>query len=282
MGKRAGLTAAVVVLAGLGLYSVTVEEISTCVVGDVRDRQHGRVPTTDHEIHLDAARMGAGLGSAAIGAWEGLGDAVTAGGQLYVRTTHPSSSHFYTLLHNRYFQTNDFVYLPPGTRAAETWHIAADRSWLNIWTELSQRYPAGVILEGYVLMDALHSMAIARAPIDGVPIERHAAMYYTRPMDSARRVWAYVVAITADLARPSWWGDHPELSRAIPRRGDRRPDGRAHVLWLSQAPHNPAAAPPPASVRNVGELMASSVVAMGSLRLYPIRRIAECQAARAF
>jgi hypothetical protein len=241
------------------------------------------VPDVHEEIYLDARKIRFGLGSAAIGGWDGLGDAVAVGGLAWVRTTHAASPNYFAAVSNRYFQSNGFVYLPLERDHEAVLRPETAAPFSQLWETLAMKHPEGVMFSGYVRLAPLRLIAIARPAIDGRAVLKNAAHYYTRPMESAPEAWAYVVGLAAaraTLARP----ERAWLSSLLAARPDRAGQGAglAHALWLRSAP---AGSRPPGrdDVQAVGQIVADQTTLMeGELRLYPVTRAGDCdEAARA-
>jgi hypothetical protein len=244
--------------------------VSTCVVGDMETRYQARVPEPLRDRYLDAQQMRVGLGAAALGGWESLGDAVVVNGQAWLRTTHRDSPNYYRLVRNRYFQSNAWVYVPNGREAADSLRVTPDSSLQQLLETLAGKYPGGVIAAGYVHFSELRTIAIAQAAIEGRPILKNAAHYYTRPMESGRDVWAYVVMLSARVGHAS----QPPLLPPTPKSSP--VTGLVHALRLTAAPANPNAAPGEAEIAAVGRVVAEARLKEGVLQLYPITRVAEC------
>lgn len=270
-------------LLGIGVATAVIfgpwwwRPVNPCVIGDMTARAQARVPDKFKEIYFDAERIQFGLGSAAIGGWESLGDAVAAGGVAWVRTTNVRSPKYYDTVSNRYFQSNGFVFIPPGLASAASWRATQPTRLASVWEVLAKKNPEGVMFTGYVRLAPLRLIAIARPAIDGQSVLKNAPYYYTHPMESAPQAWAYVVGIaaanTATARADRDWlssllaGSNPSVSGV----------GLAYALWLKSAPV--ASAPPRrADVRAVGQLMADATIVAGDLKLFPVTRAAGCDA----
>lgn len=249
---------------------VFLRPVSTCVVGDMETRYQAQVPESLRERYLDAQQMRVGLGAAALGGWESLGDAVVVNGQAWLRTTHRDSPNYYRLVRNRYFQSNAWVYVPRERDSEGSLRVAPDSSLQQLLEMLAGKYPGGVIAAGYVHFSELRTIAIAQAAIEGRPILKNAAHYYTRPMESGRDVWAYVVLLAARAGHSS----QPPLLPPTPKSSP--VSGLVHALRLSGAPVNPDAAPGAAEITAVGRVVPEARLKDGVLQLYPITRVAEC------
>ncbi|HYA36784.1 MAG TPA: hypothetical protein VEI74_00705 [Candidatus Methylomirabilis sp.] len=273
------------ILLGVGVAAAVIfgplwwRPVSPCVFGDMADRGQARVPQALKEIYLDAERIRFGLGSAAVGGWDSLGDAVVTGGEAWVRTTNTRSPKYYEVVSNRYFQSNALVYIAPDVASESSWRPTQATPLPELWSTLAKKFPGGVMFAGYVRLAPLHLIAIARPAIDGRPVPQNAPYYYTRPMQSAPDAWAYVVGIAAgdtDAARPdrNWLG---ALLNIAAHRDDHGV-GLTHVLWLKSAPAATALPPTRAEVASVGQLVADSAIAEGELKLYPVTRAGVCDA----
>lgn len=253
--------------------------VNPCVVGDLYARAQARVPAAVTDIYFDAQKMQFGLGSAAVGGWEGLGDAVAVGGNAWIRNTNSRSPNYYATVSNRYFQSNGFVFVPHGLESEERWRVTSPTSLTQLWGALAKINSAGVIFTGYVRLAPLRLIAIARPAVDGRPVSKNAPYYYTRPMQSTPEAWAYVVGIAAastSVTRP----DHAWLASMLNTPSSIRDSGTglAHILWLSAAPENFHELPRRENVLAVGQLMAEAVLVEGELTLYPVTRAAGCEA----
>ncbi len=271
------------ILFGIGVAAAIIfgplwwRPVVPCVAGNLTARAQARVPDNVKEIYFDAGNMQFGLGSAAIGGWEGLGDAIAAGGSVWVRTTRAESAKYFTTVSNRYFQSNGFVYIPLDREHKSSLRLEQTTPLLELWETLANQYPEGVIFSGYVQLAPLHLIAIARPAIDGHPVLKNAPSYYTRPMESAQEAWAYVVGIAAAKSTTSR-SDHAWLSSLLAARPDRAGNGAglAHVLWLKSVPDMQL---PPArdNVQAVGQLVVETTkVIKGEFRLFPVTRAGSC------
>lgn len=272
-----------VILLGIGIVSAVIfgpwwwRPVSPCVLGDMTARARAQLPDVLKEIYFDAKKIQFGLGSAAIGGWDGLGDAVVVGGTAWVRTTNPRSPNYYLTVSNRYFQSNGLVYIAPERASALSWRVPPSLSLARLWGALAKQNSAGVLFAGYVRLAPLRLIAIARAAIDGRPVLKNAPWYYTRPLESASEAWVYVVGITAAnaaLARP----DRTWMSAMFTSDRAGAGAGLAHALWLKSAPGDFHAPPERDNVIAVGQLVADATLMEGELKLYPITRAGECNA----
>lgn len=252
------------------LLSGVVRPGFTCVTGDMRARYEARIPVELEETYLDAERMNVGLGAAAVGGWDGLGDALAIGGRVFVRHTHRASPRYYHLVVNRYFQSNAFVYVPTQRRADTHYRIAADTRMDQILDELAQAYPEGVIAAGAVRLTPFRSIAMSAPAITGEPITQRAVRYYTRPLEAAVESWAYVVLVAAR-------NDDAQLAALLPPPAGRTiPAGQALALRLASAPSTLDPATLAHNAVSVGQLLKDAVVAQGELALYPIAHAQRC------
>lgn len=261
--KETGVLLLVAISAAAIFGPLFLRPVDTCVVGDMAARLAGEVPESLREVYLDAQQIQVGLGAAAVGGWESLGDALVTEGRVWLRTTHRGSPRYYRTVSNPYFQSNAFVHVPAARAHAGTMRVARGTSMRQLGEELASRYPRGVIAAGGLEFAALHTIAIAMAAIDGHPVLKNAARYYTRPMESRRAVKAYVVMLAARAETP--WPDALRR-RMLPPAGETGLVALAHALSLDNAPGGEA----------VGQILASSLIAGGELALYPVTRVGEC------
>jgi len=250
-------------------------EPGACVVGDIRARLAARVPAALRSVQLDARRIGIGLGTAAVGGWEGLGDALVVSGRAFVSSTRRESQAFQALVSDRFFQASHLVYIPPATLARDTLHVQPGTSLDALWRQLAVRYPNGVLVAGTLHWQQLNHYAMTRPPIDGLSVFEHTTHYYTRPMENLPDAWAYLVGVAAHpRAMPS--GD-----RLYAKLFARKPDGEfdlpAHVLVLRSMPADPALAPMVEEAVSVGRATRGSILAGGTLMLYPLQNILACK-----
>ena len=273
------------ILIGLGVFAAVIfgpswwRPVNPCVIGDMSARAQAQVPAALKEIYFDAQNMQFGLGSAAVGGWEGLGDAVAVDGSVWIRNTNNRSPKYYATVSNRYFQSNGFVFVPPGIESERRWRVTSPTSLAQLREALAKKNPAGVIFAGYVRLAPLRLIAIAHPAIDGRPVSKNAPYYYTRPMQSAPEAWAYVVGVAAANASMKRV-DHAWLSSMLiapPSRQDAGA-GLVHGLWLKSAPDDLHAPPRRDNVLAVGQLMAEAAMVEGELTLYPVTRAGGCNA----
>ncbi len=255
------------------VYTGQNRAIDTCVTGDITARNQALIPAPLVDTYLDARRMQFGLGSIAIGDWQGLGDGMVAGGQAWLRTTHPASPQYYALVANRYFQTLFLVYVPTGVRPIETLRVEPGTSVAQLWQTLAERFPAGVILEGYAHLRPLHLIAIAQPAMAGKPLGGNTPYYYTQPMESQPDAWVYAVGYVHDPGHRSRRQD-PETRLLF--SASQRTGGLTHALTLKRAPPDATRPPTRDNSANVGQLMGTSEFIEGQFRLYPIQKIARC------
>ena len=274
------------ILIGLGVVIVIIfgppwwRPVNPCVIGDMSARAQAQVPDALKEIYFDAQKIRVGLGSAAVGGWEGLGDAVAVDGSAWIRNTNSRSPKYYDAVSNRYFQSNGFIFVPPGIESEQQWRISSPTSLAQLRDELAKKNSAGVIFSGYVRLAPLRFIAIARPAINGQPVSKNATYYYTRPMQSAPEAWVYVVGVAAANASLKR-ADHAWLSSMLiapPSRQDTGA-GLVHGLWLKSAPDDLRSPPRRDNVLTVGQLMAETSMVEGELTLYPVTRAGSCDAA---
>lgn len=278
--KVIGILLAIGITAAVMFGPALIGQVSTCVTGDMSGRAQAVVPNALKALYLDAQQMQFGLGSGAIGGWEGLGDALAVNGLAWVRTTNTQSPRYHETVSNRYFQSNAFVYVPPEHSTEIAWKATKETTVNKMWEELAAEYPDGVMLAGYVRFSQLHVIAIAKPAIDAKPVAKNATYYYTRPMESTHDAWAYVVGVAGNkpsAVRP----DHAAVTHLLPPASNRASQGRglAHVLLLKSAPENFQLPPARESVVAVGQLVTNSVMAQGELKLYPVSHASECDSA---
>ncbi|MHB8346744.1 MAG: hypothetical protein ACYDHM_06035 [Acidiferrobacterales bacterium] len=248
----------------------------TCVAGSARARAAALVPVTLADRYLDARHILFGLGDGAVGGWASLGDAVVAGGHIWLRTTNSASPDYYRLVVDRYFQTSFLAYVPAGTPPRTTLIIPPGEHVYRFWQQLGRRYPQGVMVEGYVKMKTLYTIAIARPPFSGLPVATDTPFYYTQPMQSASSVWVYLTGIVAHLSSAHWQDNTRILRRLVPHGQMRGSDGLADVLQLRTRPVMTDLPPAADTVLTVGQLVGRSTVSRGRLRIYPIFRATDC------
>ncbi|OGI51076.1 MAG: hypothetical protein A3E57_02050 [Candidatus Muproteobacteria bacterium RIFCSPHIGHO2_12_FULL_60_33] len=276
--KKVGILLGIGVAAAIIFGPLWWRPAVPCVAGDLTARAQAQVPDNLKEIYLDAWNMQFGLGSAAIGGWQGLGDAIAVGGLAWVRTTRADSPKYFATVSNRYFQSNGFVYIPLEREHESSFRLEQVAPLAQLWESLAKKYPQGVMFSGYVRLAPLRIIAIARPAIDGRAVLKNAPSYYTRPMESAQEAWAYVVGIataksTISRTNRAW------LSSLLAARPDRAGNGvgLAHALWLKSAPADVQSPPARANVNAVGQLVADQTTLMeGELKLYPVTRASGC------
>lgn len=235
---------------------------ATCLIGEAEARRGAYVPHALAARDYDARAIAVGLGSAAIGNWGNLGDALAVGGNLWLRSTLRDSPHYYTALHNRYFRTQYFLYAPAGAQpsAELTLHggdlaaVARGRAVRN-----------GVLFAGYVRFARLETIAIARPPTRAYAVAAHVPSYYTEPLERHTDVWAYVVGVIAPA---------PALrARVTVDAGDLN----AHALILRHAPDLGAAPRADDAVALGRVVVANSPIALGALAFYSLRDLRACE-----
>jgi hypothetical protein len=205
---------------------------------------------------------------------------VAVDGSVWIRNTNNRSPKYYATVSNRYFQSNGFIFVPPGIERELRWRVASPTSLTQLREALAKKNPAGVIFAGYVRLVPLRLIAIAHPAIDGRPVSKNAPYYYTRPMQSAPEAWAYVVGVAAANASMKR-ADHAWLSSMLiapPSREDAGA-GLVHGLWLKSAPDDLHSPPRRDNVLAVGQLMAETSMVEGELTLYPVSRAGSCDAA---
>lgn len=247
-----------------------------CVLGDAEARSQAVVPPELAMHAVDAARLGPGVGTAAIGNWETLGEALAVGGEAYVRSSDYGAPDYYRLLHGPRFLTSTFAYVPPGQAPRARLPVTAGQDFRALWRQLAADYPDGVLVAGYVRFRSLRTFAISRPAIRGLPVLANSTLYYTEPMESLADVWVYLVGLAARGNGPLVREDAPLFRRLLAQRADGALDSFAHALVLAEPPADPRQPPSPAQAVNVGRVMADSILEQGELALYPAYRLAAC------
>lgn len=273
------------ILIGLGIFAMVIggapwwRPVNPCVIGDLSARAQARVPDRLKEIYFDAQNMQVGLGSAAVGGWAGLGDALAVNGSAWIRNTNDRSPKYYAAVSNRYFQSNGFVFVAPGIESQRRWRVSSPASLAQLQESLAKQDPAGVMFAGYVRLAPLRLIAISRPAIDGLALSKNAPYYYTRPLQSVPEAWAYIVGVAAANASLKRI-DHSWLSSMLIATPSRHEAGvgLVHALWLNAAPVDLRSPPRRDNVQAVGQLIADSELVEGELTLYSVTRAGACDA----
>ena len=271
--------AVVIAVAAISLVGAELlKRPDACVVGDIRAREQATVPDALRDSLLDARRVRVGFGTAAIGGWDSLGDALATAGELWLRPTDRNSADYYGLTSSRFFRASAFIFVPREHTPRTRLRLAKGATVGEIWRNLAGRYPSGVIAAGYARAQVLNGIAIAAPAIHAMPISKYAPQYYTMPMESALDSWIYVVAVAVDPQRPALSIGGPLLSRVIPSqmRQTHARYGYAHFLRLKNEPSTTLLPPKGANVASVGQLLDSTTVSDGELELYPLTRLSGC------
>lgn len=243
---------------------------AVCVVGDVRARQMAYVSPGLSQRYLDARSMRYGIGTAAIGTWDSLGDAIAIGGRLWLRSTNAQSPRFFDIVTNPFFLTNNFTYVA-ATAPAPAQRTFGAIPFTQLWRELAADYNSGVLVAGYVQFKRLDTIALTRPPFKALPVTTHPQVYYTRPMETTENVWAYIVGVSGDGTRVE---RDRLLSRVLPEaRTNVR--GYAHVLVLRGTPSDNSV-PTVEDVVSLGRVVDSSEVIQATLALHRLNRVRDC------
>jgi hypothetical protein len=229
--------AALAIAAGINVLAFgLVPPAITCIVGDMRWRYDAQVPPQIADVYLDAQRLGIGFGAAAVGGWDGLGDALAVGGRVFVRHTNRAAPRYYGLAVNRYFQSNAFVYVPVRRAPDVSYRIDANTRMDQLLENLARAYPQGVMAAGVLRFAPLRTIAMSAPAVAGEPVTQRAVRYYRRPMEDVKKSWAYVVLAAARA-------DDERLAAVLPPAVVRTiPAGHALALRLRAAPADSAAA----------------------------------------
>lgn len=254
---------------------------SLCLLGDTRAYHAGSIPANLAGMEFDATRMSFGVGRAALGGWGNLGEALVVGDRVFVRSTDTAAPDYYRLVSGTRFHTSSFAYVPDGGTPAVRLPLAPGQRVAQLWQELAARYPGGVLAAGYVRFERLHTIAVSRPAIAGLALARHAAHYFTEPMETADDTWTYVVMLGARQPLPAPQRDDPRYARLFAQRADGQLEPVAHALRLAIAPADIAQAPVAAEALAVGRVTGESRIASGELQLYPLYRLAVCEPAAA-
>ena len=238
-----------------------VKRAETCLVGEAHARRAAYVPYALAARDHDARAIGVGFGSAAIGDWGSLGDALAVGGKLWLRTTRRDSPRYYGAIHNRYFRTHYFLYAPLGAHpSAEIAVHGGDLAALARAREAR----SGALFAGYVRFAQLETVAIAQPPVRAYAVAAHVPRYYTEPMERYTDVWAYVVGVIAPT---------PALqARLALDKGEIS----AHALILRGAP-DLRATPRSEDVQAIGRVVAANAaITRGAFAIYPLHNLGVC------
>lgn len=244
-----------------------------CVLGDARERLAGRIPAGVVDEVFEASAFSLGVGNAAIGGWEGLGEALIVGGEAFVRNTaFGSPQHYYKLQRALRFQASTLAAVPAGVLPRERLALTPGNSMSDVLQRLARRYPEGVLAAGFVQFERLRRFAIARPPIHGVAILTKPARYYSEPMESGEQAWAYVIV----LAMGNTPAPDSPAARLLPLRANGLPESFAMALALAEPPALTDETPNRSMLGNLGRVSGGSIVARGELALYPALRLGEC------
>ena len=252
-----------------------------CVLGDLRAYLAGRIPAGLWVTEFDTTTMAVGLGKAAVGDWRNLGDAVVAGGRLYLRSAAVDTPPYQRLIRTRRFRTSSFAFLPADAAWPDRVTPATGSSMARLQQQLTERYPRGVLVAGYLRFRDLQLWAVSRPAIDGVPVAEHVTEYYTEPLRTATDVWAYVVGVSTLQPLPPPQRNDPLYQRLLAPRTDQPEFNMTYALLLAAPPADPTQPPDPLAVLDVGQVTRSSVIADGILQLHPFARLATCDPPRA-
>ena len=245
-----------------GFAPPPTDPATTCVIGEAEARRGAYVPHALAARDYDARAIAVGFGSAAIGNWGSLGDALAVGGRLWLRSTLRESPRYYGAIHNRYFRTHYFLYAPVGTQPTAQMQlhggglaeVAHNRGMRN-----------GALFAGYVRFARLETVAIAQPPVRAYAVVAHVPRYYTEPLERHTDVWAYVVGVIAPT---------PTLRARVALDAA---DLNAHALILRDAP-DLGAAPRADDVIALGRVVAAnSPIAQGTLAFYSLRDLRACE-----
>lgn len=247
-----------------------------CVLGDLRTYLAGQVPAPLARTDIDATPMAVGFGKAAVDDWQNLGDAVVAGGRLYLRGTAVGTAQYDRLIRTTRFRTSSFAFVPAGVPWPARAQPPAGSGVGQLLEWLTERHPRGVLVAGYLNFSRLQLWTASRPAIHGVTVPDHVTEYYTEPLRTATDAWAYVVGISARLPLPYPQQADPLYQRLLAPRADRPGLDMTYALLLAAPPADPLQPPDPLAVLDVGKVTRSSVIADGELRLYPFARLDAC------
>jgi hypothetical protein len=247
-----------------------------CVLGDQRSYLAGHIPAGLWNTEFDAAAMAVGLGTAAVGDWRTLGDALVAGGRLYLRSAAADTPPHRRLIRARRFRTSSFLFLPATAAWPDRLTPVAGATLEQLLQQLSARYPRGAVMTGYVRFRVLTLWTVSRAAIDGLPVAEHVTDYYTEPARTATDAWAYLVGVGARRPLPAPQRDDPLYQRMLAPRPDDTELGEVHALLLAAPPADPDFPPDSLAVLDVGQVARGSVIDGGTPRLHPFARLVAC------
>lgn len=249
---------------------------SLCLLGDARDYMRGTVSATLAGTEFDASRLTLGLGRAAIGDWNNLGEALLVGGQLCVRSTAAGSRDYYRLVCDHRFRTSAFAFLPPGARPRGIFSVTEPMTLGQLRRQLAGQYPAGVLLAGSLRFATLDTIAVSRPAIRGVSVEHHAVDYYTEPREERRDAWAYVVGVAVRQPLPLEQLDDQSMARLLAPRPGGRSESLVQALVLAATPADGNRLPSPHEAVALGRVTDESRVVEGAVDLYPLYRLSDC------
>lgn len=248
-----------------------------CVLGDLRTWLAGQVPASLVRADLDAAPFALGIGKAAVGDWQNLGDAVVVAGRLYLLSTAAGTGEYRRLVQAGRFRTSSFALLAPGTRLPARAR-PPESSVAQLLAGLDAEFPRGALFAGYLQFRQLHLYAVSRPAIHGLPVAAGVTDYYTEPVRTAVDAWAYVVGINARQPLPAPQRDDPLYQRLLAPA--ERPELHIVIaLRIAAPPADTAAAPDPQTVLDLGQVARHSVIAGGELEVLPFSRVADCDPA---
>lgn len=253
---------ALVAVSAAGFTPPAAAPPTTCVIGEAQARRAAYVPHALAARDYDARVIAVGFGSAAIGNWGSLGDALAVGGRLWLRSALRDSPRYYTALHNRYFRAQYFLYAPIDAQpSAEMTLRGGDLSTIA----RARAVRNGALFAGYVRFARLETIAIARPPLRAYAVAAHVPRYYTEPLERHTDVWAYVVGAIAPT---------PMLRARVAIDAA---DLNAHALILRDAPDLGAAARADRVIALGRVVAATSPIAHGALAFYSLRDLRVCE-----
>ncbi|NNM58383.1 MAG: hypothetical protein HKM04_01025 [Legionellales bacterium] len=187
-------------------------------IGSVNNVLAARFPPELTAQRFNASDYAFGFEIASTDYEDALGEAILLNNYCYATSTEYDSAHYYQLRTAQDFITSGMFIIPRDCQAGWIAHyITQDHplSFADFYLQLYQKVLTPMAFVALVEFENLHSIAIARPPIDGRAIFDHSDYYYSIPATKQRAVPAVVIGVLTDYSNPSFAAVNKQLEAVL-------------------------------------------------------------------
>ncbi|MBS0625158.1 MAG: hypothetical protein JSS32_03825 [Verrucomicrobia bacterium] len=189
--------------------------VQALAIGSVVDTLEGRIDPKLSKRRFKAADYSFGFEAGSPRGLFSIGESVLANDLCYATSTDESTPEYGKVIWGDEFVTGGMFLLPKG--AQPTHRLTASRAVAldDLYQEIYRQVERPVAVVGTWESEALHSTAIAKPPIEGLPIFENKDYYFPAPPQVLGRCHCFVVGILASYQDKRWETLHKQLEVAL-------------------------------------------------------------------